>query len=87
MVVRIFVAAVLGGLAVVVVILQVLAAIEAIRQKRSYSFVPFLGALLWIAACLVAPWRQSLYALPLFLVIDPTPAFFVVAVLKGAFWK
>jgi hypothetical protein len=87
MLVRISATAAFGGLAIVLAILQVAALIAATRQKRGYSFVPFLGALLWIAACLVAPWKQSWYALPLFLVVDPTPVLFLVAALKGSFSK
>lgn len=82
---RTFAAAALGGLAVLLAIGQVAAMIAASRRKRCYSLVPFLGALLWIAACLVAPWKGSWYAIPFFLVVDPTPALFVVAVLKGSF--
>ncbi len=84
---RIIASAVFGGLAIVLAILQVAALVAALRQKRGYSFVPFVGALLWILACIVSPWKQSWYAIPLFLVIDPTPTLFVVAALKGAFAK
>jgi hypothetical protein len=87
MVVRIYAAAAFGGLAIVLGILQDAALIAATRKQRSYSFVPLVGALLWIAACLVASWKQSWYALPLFLVVDPTPAFLLVAALRGAFSK
>ena len=56
--------------------------ISASRQGRSYSFVPFVGALLGIAACLVAPWRHSAYAIPIFFVLDPTPVMFAFAAIK-----
>jgi hypothetical protein len=45
----------LGGLAVLVAALQVAAVISARRQNRSYSLVPFVGGVLGVAACLIAP--------------------------------
>ena len=81
--VRVIAAAALGSIAVLMAILQVAAVLAASRRKRGYSLVPFLGGLLWIAACLVAPWRESWYALPFFVIVDPTPAFFAVAALEG----
>jgi hypothetical protein len=84
---RVVLAAVLGGLAVLLAIVQIAGMVSAFRQKRSHSWVPFIGAILGIAACLVAPWRNSVYAIPVFLVLDPTPAMFVVAVFTGRFGK
>jgi hypothetical protein len=77
-------ALILGGLAVLVAILQLGGAISA---RRSYSFVPFLGALLGVGGCLVAPWRHSAYAIPIFFVLDPTPATFAFLTVKGRLFK
>jgi hypothetical protein len=87
--VRAITAMVLGGLAVLVAALQVAAMISIRRQKqnRSYSFVPFLGAALGVAACLIAPWRNSGYVIPIFLLLDPTPLLFAYSVLTGRFSK
>jgi hypothetical protein len=74
---------VLGGLAVIVAILQIGGLVSAGRRGRSYSFVPFVGALLGIAACLVGPWRYSAYAIPIFLVLDPTLVIFAFWAIKG----
>jgi hypothetical protein len=84
---RVVLAAALGGLAVLLAIFQIAGHVSALRQKRSYSWVPFIGASLGIAACLVAPWRNSVYAIPAFLVLDPTPAMFIVAALTGRLRK
>ena len=84
---RVVAAAVFASLAVLLAILQVAALIVASRRKRGYSLVPFLGALLWIAACLAAPWEQSWVAMPFALLVDPTPVLFAAAALKGAFSK
>ena len=81
------VAVVLGGLAVVIAILQVGGAISASRQGRGYSLVPFLGAILGVAGCLIAPWRPARYAIPIFLVLDPTPAMFAFAAITGRLFK
>jgi hypothetical protein len=80
---RAVVASVFGGLAVVVAILQVGGLIAARRKGRSYSFVPFVGALLGVAACFIAPWKNTVYAIPAFLVLDPTPVMFAIAALTG----
>jgi hypothetical protein len=80
-------ALILGGLAVVVAIFQVGGAISARRQGRSYSLVPFLGALLGIAGCLLAPWRHSACAIPIFLVLDPTPVLFAHLAITGRLFK
>jgi hypothetical protein len=80
-------ALILGGLAVLVAILQLGGAISARRKGRSYSFVPFLGALLGVGGCLVAPWRHSAYAIPIFFVLDPTPATFAFLTVKGRLFK
>lgn len=80
-------ALVLGGLAVLLAILQLSAAISARRQGRSYSLVPFIGALLGTAACLIAPWRHSAYAIPIFLFLDPTPFTFAFVLITGRLSK
>jgi hypothetical protein len=80
-------ALVLGGLAVLVTILQIGGAIAARRQGRSYSFVPFVGALLGTVGCLIAPWRHSAYAIPIFLVLDPTPVTFGFLAITGRLFK
>jgi hypothetical protein len=80
-------ALVLGGLAVLVAILQIGGAISARRHGRSYSFVPFLGALLGAGGCLIAPWRHSAYAIPIFLVLDPTPVTFTFLAVTGRLFK
>ena len=77
----------LGGLALLVAILQVGGLIAARRKGRSYSLVPFLGAILGVSACLIAPWRMSVYAIPVFLVLDPTPVTFAVALFSGRLFK
>jgi hypothetical protein len=80
-------ALVLGGLAVVVAILQIGGAISARRRGYSYSFVPFLGALLGTVGCLIAPWRHSAYAIPIFLFLDPTPVTFGFLAVRGRLFK
>jgi hypothetical protein len=80
---RAIVAGALGVLAVLVAVVQVASAIFAGRQNRSYSLVPFVGAVLGVAACLIAPWRHTAYAIPIFLLLDPTPLFFVYAAVTG----
>ena len=80
---RVVIASVFGGVSVVVAVLQVGGLIAARRQGRSYSFLPFLGALLGVAACFIAPWKNSIYAIPAFLVLDPTPVMFAVAAWRG----
>ena len=77
----------LGGLALLVAILQVAGLMAARRKGRSYSFVPFLGAILGVSACLIAPWRMSVYAIPVFLVLDPTLVTFAVGLLSGRMFK
>ena len=77
----------LGGLAVLVAILQIGGAISARRQGRGYSFVPFLGAVFGVAGCLIAPWRHSAYAIPIFLILDPTPLMFAFSALTGRLSK
>ena len=82
---RAVLASVLGGIAVLVGVLQVGALIAARRQNRSYSLVPFVGAILGgVLACVVAPWRNALYAIPVFLVLDPTPVMFAAIGLASA---
>ena len=80
---RSVVALLLGGLAILLAILQIAAAISARRQGRSYSLVPFLGAVLGVTACLIAPWKHSAYAIPLVLVVDPTPLTFAFVLVTG----
>jgi hypothetical protein len=80
-------ALVIGGLAVLVTILQIGGAISARRKGRSYSFVPILGALLGAGGCIIAPWRHSAYAIPIFLILDPTPAMFVFLAVRGRLFK
>jgi hypothetical protein len=85
MLMRAIVALVFAGLALLMAILQVGALISAKRASRSYSLVPFLGAIVGIAACLIAPWKNAVYAIPLFLILDPSPVLFAIAMAKGAF--
>lgn len=80
-------AVVLGGLAILVAILQIGGAISARRQGRGYSLVPFVGAILGVAGCLFAPWRHAACAIPLFLVLDPTPVMFTLLVVTGRLFK
>jgi hypothetical protein len=47
--------------------------------------LPFLGAILGITGCLIAPWRHSTYAIPILLVLDPTPVGFAVAAIRELF--
>ena len=84
---RAVLASVLGGIAALLGVLQVGALIAARRQNRSYSLVPFVGAILGVLACFVAPWRNALYAIPVFLVLDPTPAMFAVTAVRGRLFK
>ena len=84
---RAIAAGVLGGLAVLAAALQIAGAISARRQNRSYSLVPFVGAVLGVAACPIAPWKHSAYAIPIFLVLDPTPLFFAYATVTGRLFK
>ena len=84
---RVVLASVLGGIAVLVGVLQVGALIAARRQSRSYSLVPFVGASLGVIACFVAPWRNALYAIPVFLALDPTPVMFAVMAVRGRLFK
>jgi hypothetical protein len=80
-------ALVLGGLAVLIAILQIGAAISARRHGRGYSFVPFLGAIVGVGGCLIAPWQHAAYAIPIFLVLDPTPVMFTFAAITGRLFK
>jgi hypothetical protein len=84
---RTVVALVFAGLAVLVAILQVGGLISARRRHRNYSLVPLIGAILGVAACLIAPWKHTAYAIPIFLLLDPTPVFLVLAVITGRFSK
>jgi hypothetical protein len=84
---RAIAAIVLGGLAVLVAALQAAALIAARRVNRSYSFVPFVGAVLGVAACLIAPWRNSAYVIPIFLLLDPTPLLFAYSAVTGRLFK
>jgi hypothetical protein len=77
----------LGGIAVLVAAVQVAAAISARRQNRPYSLVPFVGSVLGIAACLIAPWRNSAFAIPIFLLLDPTSLFFAYSAVTGRLFK
>jgi len=87
MTLRSLAALVLGDLAVLLAILQIGGAISAHRRGRSYSFVPFLGAILGTVGCLTAPWRHSVYAIPIFLVLDPTPITFGFLAITGRLFK
>jgi hypothetical protein len=87
MTLRSLAALILGGLAVLVAILQVGGVMSARRQGRGYSLVPFVGALLGVAGCLVAPWRHSVYAIPIFLILDPTPITLAFLVITGRLFK
>jgi len=87
MTLRFVAALVLGGLAVVVAILQIGGMISARREGRGYSLVPFIGALLGVAGCLVAPWKHSSYAIPIFLILDPTPVMFAFLAITGRLFK
>jgi hypothetical protein len=80
-------ALILWGLAVLVAILQLGAIISAHRQRRGYSLVPFVGALLGVTGCLVAPWTHSAYGIPIFLVLDPTPVMFAFLAITGRLSK
>ena len=84
---RIAVALTLGSLALLVAVLQIGGLIAARRGGRSYSFVPFLGAALGVSACLIAPWSMSVFVIPAFLVLDPTPVTFAVTLFSGRMFK
>lgn len=76
---RAVIALALGALTILLAIAQFSALIANSRKGRGYSFVPFIGAILGVAACLVAPWRWSNWLLPATLVLDPTPPLFLWA--------
>jgi hypothetical protein len=80
-------ALVFAGLAVLLAILQVGGMISARRRHRNYSLMPFIGAILGVAACLIAPWKHTAYAIPIFLVLDPTPLMLLFLVITGRFSK
>lgn len=84
---RAIVSLVLGVAFLVLVIGQMVELMSARSRGRSYSFIPILPAVLGVTACLVAPWRGSVYAIPLELILDPTPLMIVVVALRGGFSK
>jgi hypothetical protein len=65
----------LGALTLLLVLLQFGARVSARREGQGYSFVPFIGAILGVSACLLAPWEGSGCLLPIAFALDPTPSF------------
>ena len=81
--VRAVVAVGLGALAILLAVAQLGAVISALRKGRGYSLVPFVGAILGVGACLVAPWHGTGWLVPLAFVLDPTPMTFLWVLATG----
>lgn len=74
-----------GGLGILLALGQVVVLIAARRRQSGYSLVPFVGAILGVAACLVAPWSGSAWFLPLAFVLDPSPVVLLWVAATGGF--
>lgn len=75
--VRTVIALTFGALTILISLAQYGGLVAARRKGRGYSFVPFIGAILGVTACLLAPWQGSRWLLPLVFVLDPTPIMFL----------
>jgi hypothetical protein len=73
----------LGALSVLLALLQFGALVSTSRKGKGYSFVPFIGAILGVSACLLAPWEGSGWLLPIAFLLDPTPTMFLWALVTG----
>jgi hypothetical protein len=77
----------LGALTILIGLGQWTALAIARRQRRGFSFIPFIPASLGTVACVLAPWHGSGWLLPLVFVLDPTPVMFLFVLLTGRLSK
>jgi hypothetical protein len=64
---------------------NLIGAIRAMRARRSFSAVPFVGAVLGSLAILVLPLENLTRFLPIILLLDFTVPLALVATVRGAF--
>jgi hypothetical protein len=72
----------LGAMTILFALGQFAAVISAKRKGRRFSYVPFVGAILGVGACLVAPWQGSRWLVPIAFILDPTPLMFLSVMVK-----